>query len=451
MTTPQTYGNGAVPDGWRWVRLGDVCRKPEYGAAAPALPYQPDLPRYVRISDITDDGRLRAEQARSADPAQINGYELGEGDFLFARSGSVGRTYRFRSTDGPCVFAGYLIRFRPQPNQLDVSYLDHWTHSGTYYRWVESIARRGAQTNINAAEYSSLPILLPPLAEQRAIASVLDSIDEAIERTEAVIAATETLRDSLLHELLTRGVPGWHTEWKDVPGIGTIPADWEVEQLRDILVLDQPGAWGADPTTENASVPVLRAADLTRDGHVNPKTAARRVLSERDLSRRLMEDGDIILERSGGGPGTPVGRVALIWGFGTIYCNNFCQQLRVDKNRCHPAYAVRNLWHRYLRGVTARLEHQTTGIRNLDYDGYLSHPIALPSFAEQRAVINMLDSVDERLLQMSAELETIKQAKSALADALLSGRGRASVAHFEVGSARGTDSGGPSVTLGRKA
>ena len=73
----------------------------------------------------------------------------------------------------------------------------------------------------------SVPVLLPPLPEQRAIANVLDSIDAAIERTEAVIAATETLRDSLLHELLTRGVPGWHTEWKDVPGIGTIPADWE--------------------------------------------------------------------------------------------------------------------------------------------------------------------------------------------------------------------------------
>ena len=56
-----------------------------------------------------------------------------------------------------------------------------------------------------------VPILLPPLPEQRAIAAVLDSIDDAIEGTEAVIAATEQLRDSLLHELLTRGVPGWHT------------------------------------------------------------------------------------------------------------------------------------------------------------------------------------------------------------------------------------------------
>ena len=77
-------------------------------------------------------------------------------------------------------------------------------------------------------------IALPPLPEQRAIADVLDSIDDAIERTEAVIAATETLRDSLLHELLTRGVPGWHTEWKDVPGIGTIPADWEVVRLGEV-------------------------------------------------------------------------------------------------------------------------------------------------------------------------------------------------------------------------
>ena len=81
-------------------------------------------------------------------------------------------------------------------------------------------------------------MLLPPLPEQRAIADVLDSIDEAIERTEAVIAATETLRDSLLHELLTRGVPGWHTEWKDAPGIGTIPVDWEVVRLGEVCEAD---------------------------------------------------------------------------------------------------------------------------------------------------------------------------------------------------------------------
>ena len=93
------------------------------------------------------------------------------------------------------------------------------------------------QQRVQPETLKSLLILLPPLPEQRAIAAVLDSIDEAIERTEAVIAATERLRDALLHELLTRGVPGWHTEWKEAPGIGTIPnsfADWEVVRLGDV-------------------------------------------------------------------------------------------------------------------------------------------------------------------------------------------------------------------------
>ena len=56
--------------------------------------------------------------------------------------------------------------------------------------------------------FEASQLALPSMPEQRAIAGVLDAIDEAIERTEAVIAATERLRDSLLHELLTRGVPG---------------------------------------------------------------------------------------------------------------------------------------------------------------------------------------------------------------------------------------------------
>ena len=81
------------------------------------------------------------------------------------------------------------------------------------------------------------------IEEQRAIAGVLDAIDEAIERTEAVIAATERLRDSLLHELLTRGVPGWHREWKEVAGVGTVPACWEVVRLGEVAQSDVRGEW----------------------------------------------------------------------------------------------------------------------------------------------------------------------------------------------------------------
>ena len=198
-----------------------------------------------------------------------------------------------------------------------------------------------------------------------------------------------------------------------------IPEGWWLVRLGDVLELDQPGAWGEDPTPAEPGVRVLRAADLTRDGQVKPGNAAWRRLSERDLERRLMQEGDLILERSGGGPGTPVGRVALVQGLGSVYCNNFCQQLRVDRAKCIPKYAARTLWHRYAQGVTARLEHQTTGIRNLDYAAYLNLPILLPPLPEQRAIAAVLDSIDDAIERTGAVIAATEELRDSLLHQLL--------------------------------
>ncbi len=163
----EVRGLGTIPASWDVVRLGDVCEPPEYGAVASARPYDPDLPRYVRITDLTDDGRLKDHELRSADPGAVEGYKLQPGDVLFARSGAtVGKTYMYRIEDGPCVFAGYLIRFRPQVASLCPDFLELWTRSQMYRRWVHSMLRAGAQPNINATEYASLRIPLPSLDEQ---------------------------------------------------------------------------------------------------------------------------------------------------------------------------------------------------------------------------------------------------------------------------------------------
>ena len=132
------------------------------------------------------------------------------------------------------------------------------THSRNRF---ERLAQGSTFEAIGGPEIRALPILLPPLPEQRAIADVLDSIDEAIERTEAIIAATETMRDSQLHELLTRGVPGWHTEWKDVPGIGTIPADWEVVRLGEIIPRFDYGT-SVQCNSDPSGIPVLRIPNI---------------------------------------------------------------------------------------------------------------------------------------------------------------------------------------------
>ena len=185
-------------------RLGDLCHAPQYGAPAPARPFDPSLPRYVRITDITDDGRLRLRGARSADPSLVTGYELRDGDLLFARSGTVGRTFLYRDSDGPCVYAGYLIRFRVRSKFVSSRFLSVWTHSHLYRRWVASMLRTGAQPNINATEYASLRVPVPPLREQRAIVGVMDRLDAALRRARAMRHALMSFRAALSSRLFRR-------------------------------------------------------------------------------------------------------------------------------------------------------------------------------------------------------------------------------------------------------
>ena len=176
-------------------------------------------------------------------------------------------------------------------------FIELYTHSPLYHQWIASVLRVGAQPNINANEYSSLPLLLPPLPEQRAIASVLDSIDEAIERTEAVIAATTRLRDALLHDLLTRGVPGWHSEWKEAPGIGRIPACWEVVRLGDVAEVER-GKFAHRPRNEprfyGGAIPFIQTGDVVEaNGKIKEH---RQTLNELGLSiSRLFPAGTIVI------------------------------------------------------------------------------------------------------------------------------------------------------------
>jgi len=212
---------GMVPVDWEVVRFGEICEPPKYGAGSSARPFDETLPRYVRITDLAEDGRLRTDDPRSADPASVVGYELRSGDLLFARSGAtVGKTYLYQAEDGPCVFAGYLIRFRVRPDVALAKFAEIYTRSWPYRRWVNSMLRAGAQPNINASEYSSLPIPLPPLSEQRAIATVLTTINETIECTRNDLDRLRSFKlsisDALLEGRLSTRSQDWEMESRTI-------------------------------------------------------------------------------------------------------------------------------------------------------------------------------------------------------------------------------------------
>lgn len=197
--------NGEMPVEWNAVKLGDLCTgKPEYGANVSAIDRNDNLPRYVRITDVSDNGHLLRNTWQSINRKAAEPYILKEGDFLFARSGAtVGKTYLYRKEDGECAFAGYMIRFRPNPLKLLPEFLFQLAHSDFYYNWVKGMLRAGAQPNINGTEYSGLIIPKPPINEQKEIISILSVIDKEIDNETNHKQNLETLKKSLMQVLLT--------------------------------------------------------------------------------------------------------------------------------------------------------------------------------------------------------------------------------------------------------
>ncbi len=190
---------------WELASLGECLQsRPSYGINAPAVPYSDRLPTYIRITDITQDGRFRPDPRMSVNSTFVDQYYLKESDIVFARTGaSVGKSYRYRVEDGPLVYAGFLIRITPSESRLFPAYLANYVTTGRYWNWVQMTSMRSGQPGINGNEYCQLPIWLPPIREQVAIAAVLLDMETEIAALDQKLAKARQVKQGMMQELLT--------------------------------------------------------------------------------------------------------------------------------------------------------------------------------------------------------------------------------------------------------
>lgn len=130
-------------------------------------------------------------------------------------------------------------------------------------------------------------------------------------------------------------------------------------------------------------------------------------MEERQFKKRRLQKNDIIIERSGGGPKQPVGRVVLFDLDEEGYSfSNFTSVIRVRKDsRLDPVYLHRVLYWWYVTGVTEPLQKRATGIRNLDFDAYKKIEVPLPPLDEQKQIVAKLDQAFAALDRARANAE----------------------------------------------
>jgi len=195
------FGDPATnPMGWLKRPLGDLAdQRPEYGANASACPRKDHMPRYVRITDIRENGTLSDKEIVPLDSPDWRRYLLHDGDVLFARSGNtVGKTYIYRPDDGPCAFAGYLIRFQFRSGAIDPWFVFGVTRTAYYRRWVESHKRVAGQPNINGQEYSGLLIPEPPQPLQQKFGKLAKDIEQVLTKADCAAEQLEATFSTLL-------------------------------------------------------------------------------------------------------------------------------------------------------------------------------------------------------------------------------------------------------------
>lgn len=173
--------------------------KSEYGAQSASAEYDSNRPRYIRITDINDDGTLNNDIVSSANIEDDQRYKLTYGDFLFARMGAtVGKTYAYKSGDQ--IFAGYLIRYKLNLQKIMPEYLFAYTKLEKYKKWVLLNQSGAAQPGINAKKYGSLQIPLAPLEEQRAFMNFVRQTDKSRLLIRKSLEQMETLKKALMQQ-----------------------------------------------------------------------------------------------------------------------------------------------------------------------------------------------------------------------------------------------------------
>ena len=200
---------GEVPEEWDVKRLKYVLDSIRNGAPAAAVEYSPELPRYIRITDIDDNGRLKETGKQSLPEDIAKRYMLNKEAVLIASVGSLGKTMLFNpdTEKEKCAFAGYLIEAVTNPEAMNSKFLFYFIKSNAYMDWANRNFVQTTIQNLSAGRHKNLPVTVPPLAEQQQIADYLDekckNIDNRVQKRRQQLEWLKEYKKSLIFDYVT--------------------------------------------------------------------------------------------------------------------------------------------------------------------------------------------------------------------------------------------------------
>ena len=200
---------GEVPEEWSVKRLKYVLDSIRNGASAASYEYEPDSFRYVRITDIDDNGNLKQTGKQYLPKEMAKNFILNKKAVLIANTGSLGKAMLFDpdKEDEVCALNGHLIEAIANPNIISNEYLYFFIKSYNYINWVNRSYVQTTMQMLSAGRHKNLPVTVPPLAEQQQIADYLDekckNIDNRVQKRRQQLEWLKEYKKSLIFDYVT--------------------------------------------------------------------------------------------------------------------------------------------------------------------------------------------------------------------------------------------------------
>ena len=406
---------GKIPGHWECTSLGRVLyEKLQYGASESGdLEYTNDSMRYIRITDITLDGKLKKDCCKYLSSEIGKNYPVRKGDVLLARSGAtVGKALIYNDDNEAC-YAGYLIKASIQQDKVFPTFFFYFTQTSQYDEWKNRIFIQATIQNISAEKYTRMKLCIPPISEQHSIVSYLDDkcgkIDEWVTKKQKEVEHLQELKQRVIADAVTRGLnPHVKMKATNIPWLKEIPEHWDMSKISSHF----------RQRNEKVSDKDYPALSVSKQG-VTPQLDNVALSNAEGTSRKLVKVGDYAVnsrsDRKGScGVSKYEGSVSLI----TIVLEPF----NINGEYVHYLFRS-NPWveefYRNGRGIVADL--WTT-----NYQMMKSMYMPVPPIEEQKQIVSYLDDkcskIDKLIANITKEIERIKEYKQRLISDVVTGQ-----------------------------
>lgn len=405
------------PEHWFTSRLADCCSKPQYGFTASATNL-PVGPRMLRITDIQNGAvEWNTVPYCECDAQTKETYRLQQGDLVVARIGATtGKAFLIRECP-EAIFASYLIRLKPGPNLLP-EFLDCFLKSTAYWKQIEKNKGGRLKGGINIPVLEKLRLAVPPLVEQRAIASTLRAAQEAKEARQRELVLERERKACLMQYLFTHGPSGSATKRTR---FGLVPQAWDTTPLSECAYVQTGVAKGRRfGSAETIELPYLRVANV-KDGTLDLTEIKTMPIKISEINRYSLIKGDVLMTE--GGDFDKLGR-GFIWSGQIEGCvhQNHIFAVRTNRKVLLAEYFAFLIQSSYGKAYFLSVAHRTTNLACINSTKLKAFPVIVPKLAEQKLIVEALNSVDRKIETLERESSLLGELSRAMLEELMTGQ-----------------------------